>query len=44
MFNFDYNLKKHNPNWPEILGHPDRILISEAPDPKNKCITKSSKS
>ena len=19
--------KKHNPNWPQILGHPDKILI-----------------
>ena len=44
MYNFDNNLKEHNPNCPEILGHPDRILILEAPDPKNKCITKSNKS
>ena len=31
MFNFDYitkdNIKEHNPNWPEILDHPYRILI-----------------
>ena len=31
MINFDdvanENIKKHNPNWPEILDHPYRILI-----------------
>ena len=31
MFNFDYitkeDIKKHNPNWPEIPDHPYRILI-----------------
>ena len=31
MFNFDYitkeDIKKHNPNWSEIPGHPYRILI-----------------
>ena len=31
MFNFDYitkeDLKEHNPDWPEILGHLYRILI-----------------
>ena len=31
MFNFDYitkeDIKKHNPNWPEISDHPYRILI-----------------
>ena len=30
MFNFDYitkeDIKEHNPNWPEIPGHPYRIL------------------
>ena len=29
MFNFDYikkgDIKKHNPNWPEIPDHPCRI-------------------
>ena len=33
MFNFDYitkkDIKKHNANWPEISGHPYRILIVE---------------
>ena len=33
MFNFDYitkqDIKDHNPNWPEILDHPYRILILE---------------
>ena len=31
MINFDdvtkENIKKHNPNWPEIPGHPYIILI-----------------
>ena len=32
MINFDWCYKrklkkKHNPNWPQILGHPYRILI-----------------
>ena len=31
MFNFDYiteeDIKKHNPNWPEIPDNPYRILI-----------------
>ena len=31
MFNFDYitkeDIKEHNPNWPEILDDPYRILI-----------------
>ena len=31
MFNFDYitkeDIKEHNPNYPEILEHPYRILI-----------------
>ena len=31
MFNFDYitkeDIKKHNPNWPEIPDHPYQILI-----------------
>ena len=31
MFNFDYiteeDIKEHNPNQPEIPGHPYRILI-----------------
>ena len=31
MFNFDFitkeDIKKHNPNWPEISDHPYRILI-----------------
>ena len=31
MFKFDYitieNIKEHNPNWPEIPDHPNRILI-----------------
>ena len=31
MFNFDYitkeDVREHNPNWPEILDHPYRILI-----------------
>ena len=31
MINFDdvtkENIKEHNPNWPQILGHPYRILI-----------------
>ena len=31
MFTFDYitkeDIKKHNPNWPEIPDHPYRILI-----------------
>ena len=30
MLNFDYikkeEIKKHNPNWPEIPAHPYRIL------------------
>ena len=30
MFNFDIiikeDIKEHNPNWPEILDHPYRIL------------------
>ena len=30
MINFDdvtkENIKKHNPNWPELAPHPDRIL------------------
>ena len=29
--NFDYvtkeNIKAHNPNWPQVLDHPKRILI-----------------
>ena len=33
MINFDDAIKeetkKHNPNWPEILDHPYRILIIE---------------
>ena len=33
MFNFDYitkeDIKKHNPNWPEIPDHAYRILIME---------------
>ena len=32
IFNFDYitkeDIKEHNPNWPEILDHPYRILIA----------------
>ena len=32
MINFDditkENIKEHNPNWPEILDHPYRILIT----------------
>ena len=32
MFNFDYNtredIKKHNPDWPEIPDHPYKILIA----------------
>ena len=31
MINFDDvmkgNIKKHNPNWPQILDHPYRILV-----------------
>ena len=31
MFNFDYitkeDMKKHNPNWPEIPARPYRILV-----------------
>ena len=31
MINFDdiakENTKEHNPNWPQILDHPSRILI-----------------
>ena len=31
MINFDDvtkgNIKEHNPNWPQIPGHPYRILI-----------------
>ena len=31
MFNFDYitkeDIKKHNPNWPQIPDHPYRILV-----------------
>ena len=31
MFNSDYisreNIKKHNPKWPEIPHHPQRILM-----------------
>ena len=31
MYNFDYitkeDIKKHNPDWPEIPDHPYRILI-----------------
>ena len=31
MINFDdvtkENIKEHNPNWPQIPGHPYRILI-----------------
>ena len=31
MFNFDYitkeDIKKHNPNWPELPEHPYRMLI-----------------
>ena len=31
MINFDYiikeDIKKHNPNWPNITYHPYRILI-----------------
>ena len=31
MCNFNYitkeNIKEHNPNWPDIVGHPYRILI-----------------
>ena len=31
MINFDdavkENIKKHNPNWPQISDHPYRILI-----------------
>ena len=31
MFNFDYitkeDVREYNPNWPEILDHPYRILI-----------------
>ena len=31
MFNFDYiakkDIKKHNPNWPEIPRHPYKKLI-----------------
>ena len=31
MINFDYiikeNVRKHNPNWPQIPDHPYRILI-----------------
>ena len=31
MFNFDYitkaDIKEHNPNWPELSGHPYRVLI-----------------
>ena len=30
MINFDHvtkeNIKEHNPNWPQIPGHPYRIL------------------
>ena len=30
MFNFDYttkeDIKEHNPDWPEIAEHPNRIL------------------
>ena len=33
MFNFDYStnkgIKEYNPNWPEILDQPYRILIVE---------------
>ena len=33
MINFDYikkeNIKEHNPNWPRILDHPCRLLITE---------------
>ena len=32
MINFDdvvkENIKEHNPNWPQILDHPYRILIT----------------
>ena len=32
MINFDYftkeNIKEHYPNWPQILDHPYRILIT----------------
>ena len=35
MFNFDYitkeDIKKHNPNWPEIPDYPHRILIFPGP-------------
>ena len=37
MLNFDYitkeDAKEHNPDWPDILDHPYRILIR-----KNKCL------
>ena len=31
MFNYDYvtkeNIKKHNPNWPDIPDYPFKIII-----------------
>ena len=37
MLNFDYitkeDTKEHNPDWPDILDHPYRILIR-----KNNCL------
>ena len=31
MFNFDYitkeDIKEHNPNWPQIHGHSQKILL-----------------
>ena len=43
MINFDYiakeNTKEHNPNCPQIIDHPYRILIIGGPgSEKNKLI------
>ena len=33
------DIKKHNPNWPEILKNLDRILIAGACGSEKKCFT-----
>ena len=42
MINFDdvtkENIKKHNPNWPQIPGHPYRMLIIGGLDPETQII------
>ena len=46
MINFDYvikeNIKKHNPNWSEVVDHPYRKLIAGGSGSEKKtkdCLT-----